>query len=61
MSFHEEVIFADEVKAYRIIPSTSTVVNAMESIKRVQEQLHKWGASDRITFDSSKESKHISP
>ena len=31
----------------------------MESLGKVQEELHTWGSANQVTFDPSKESKHI--
>ena len=57
--FYEEVIYADDLNAYKVVPSTTTAENAMMSIDKVQDELHHWGAANQVTFDSSKESKHI--
>jgi hypothetical protein len=57
--FYEEVIYADDLNAYKVFPSTTTVENAMMSIDKVQDELHHWGAANKVTFDSFKESKHI--
>jgi hypothetical protein len=57
--FYEEVIFADDLNAYKVVPSTVTDEKAMESIGKVQEELHEWGLANQVTFDASKESKHI--
>ena len=55
----EEVVYADDLNAYKVVPDTCSVEFALESIDRVQKELHKWGDANQVTFDSSKESKHI--
>ena len=55
----EEVIFADDLNAFRIIPGTTPNETAMEAIDKVQQELHKWGEANQVSFDASKESKHI--
>jgi hypothetical protein len=57
--FFEEVIFADDLNAYRIVPSSTGVDSAMKSMECVQAELHRWGNANQVTFDSGKESKHI--
>jgi hypothetical protein len=56
---YEEVIFADDLNAYKVVPSTIAHDKAMESTTKVQEELHKWGLANQVTFDATKESKHI--
>ena len=57
--FYEEVIFADDLNAYKVVPSTTNVDTAMKSMDCVQAELHKWGRANQVTFDPGKESKHI--
>ena len=57
--FYEEVIFADDLNAYKVVPSTTNVDTAMKSMNCVQAELHKWGRANQVTFDPGKESKHI--
>ena len=56
---YEEIIFADDLNAYKIVPSSTTVDKAMESLGNVQKELHRWGAANQVTFDSGKESNHV--
>jgi hypothetical protein len=56
---YEEIIFADDLNAYKIVPSSTTVDKAMESLGNVQKELHRWGAAKQVTFDSGKESNHV--
>ena len=56
---YEEVIFADDLNAYKVVPSTTTLPIAMQSIDKVQAELHRWGTANQVTFDASKESRHV--
>jgi len=55
----EEVIFADDLNAWRILPSSTPNETAMQALDNVQHELHKWGEANQVTFDAGKESKHI--
>ena len=55
----EEVVYADDLNAYKIVPSTTSAVSCMEVIDKVQVELHRWGYANQVTFDASKESKHV--
>ena len=57
--FFEEIVYADDLNAFRIFPSTMTNDKIMKTIGNVQEELHSWGAANQVTFDAKKESKHI--
>ena len=37
---YEEIIFADDLNAYKIVPSSTTVDKAVESLSEVQKELH---------------------
>ncbi len=37
---YEEVIYADDLNAYKLVPSTTQSNNALLSLSEVQEQLH---------------------
>jgi hypothetical protein len=54
-----EMVFADDLNAYKIVPNSTDVTQAMQTIDRVQSELHKWGDANRVCFDPSKESKHV--
>ena len=56
---YEEVVFADDLNAYRVVPSTTSVEDATKSMDLVQEELHKWGDANQVVFDAAKESKHM--
>ena len=46
-----EMVFADDLNAYKIVPSSTDVAQAMQTIDRVQSELHKWGDANRVCFD----------
>jgi hypothetical protein len=56
---YEEVVYAEDLNAYRVVPSTTSVEDATKSMDLVQEELHKWGDANQVVFDAAKESKHI--
>ena len=56
---YEEVVFADDLNACRVVPSTTSVEDATKSMDLVQEELHKWGDANQVVLDAAKESKHI--
>ena len=57
--FYEEMVFADDLNAFKVVPSRTTLTNALASIDLVQQELHKWGDANQVTFDPAKESKHV--
>ena len=57
--FFTEVVFADDLNAYRPFPATTHNSAIMRSIKNCQTELHKWGAANQVAFDPSKESQHV--
>ena len=56
---YEEIVYADDLNAYKIVPAATSEEVAMVSLGRVQEELHTWGSANQVTFDPKKESKHI--
>jgi len=57
--FFTEVVFADDLNAYRVFPSH--VANEMIEgiLKSCQGELHRWGQANQVAFDAAKESRHI--
>jgi hypothetical protein len=53
------VIFTDDLNAYKVASSSTSVEKTMESINNVQGELHKWGHANQVVFDAANESKHI--
>jgi hypothetical protein len=56
---YEEIVFADDLNAYKVVPSTTSVATALGSLDNVQRELHKWGSANQVAFDPGKESKHV--
>ena len=57
--FFNEVVFADDLNAYRGFPSTTSDEVIDKCISSCQQELHSWGRANRVSFDASKESRHI--
>ena len=57
--FFKEVIYADDLNAYREFPSTTDNNIIKNSLCDCQDELHKWGQANQVSFDSAKESQHV--
>ena len=57
--FFEEVIFADDLNAFREFPNVTSNEQIIESCKSCQRELHAWGAANQVEFDPGKESFHV--
>jgi len=57
--FFTEVVYADDLNAYRIFSSATHNDNIIVSLKSCQQELHKWGAANQVAFDAGKESQHV--
>ena len=57
--FYKEVVFADDLNAYRIYPSATHNSAIKMSLNNVQCELHKWGDANQVAFDAAKESQHV--
>ena len=55
----EEVIFADDLNAFREFTGTVTNAQIIDSCKGCQSELHAWGAANQVEFDAGKESFHV--
>jgi len=58
-TFFSEVVYADDLNAYRIFPSTFSNEDIKIALDLCQSELHKWGAANQVAFDASKESQHV--
>ena len=58
-TFFKEIVYADDLNAYRIFPSSSDNVAIKASLNNCQQELHKWRAANQVAFDSGKESQHV--
>ena len=54
-----EIVYADDLNAYKICESADSNETIKENINRCQSELHKWGRANQVAFDAGKESKHI--
>ena len=54
-----EVVFADDLNAFRVFPSTTNNASIDTAITNCQSELHKWGRANQVAFDAAKESRHI--
>ena len=54
-----EIVFADDLNAYRMFGNATPNVNILRTARNCQEKLHCWGRANRITFDEAKESTTI--
>ena len=57
--FYKEVVFADDLNAYRVFTSDTHNSAIIGSLNMCQQELHKWGAANQVAFDASKESQHV--
>ena len=55
----EEVIYADDLNAWKDIAPAVTDEEAFELTRTCQSSLHDWGKANRVCFDATKESMHI--
>eukprot|EP00969_Alexandrium_andersonii_P217566 9610548-Alexandrium_andersonii.AAC.1 len=54
-----ELIFADNLNAFRVLERDCSDTTSFGLIRHCQQQLHAWGAANRATFDVGKDSAHI--
>ena len=54
-----EVVFADELNAFRSFALSTANDVAIGAAEACQQELHKWGRANQVQFDQKKESLHI--
>ena len=54
-----EIVYADDLNAYRIFVSTTPNANIEKLMTSCQTELHQWGRANQVAFDPAKESRHI--
>ena len=54
-----EIIFADDLNAYKAYKHDCSNDVLLKDMQACQEEVHKWGRGNQVTFDKSKESMHI--
>ena len=57
--FYKEIVFADDLNAYRTFTSCTHNSAIIGSLDMCQHELHKWGIANQVAFDASKESQHV--
>ena len=55
----EEVVYADDLNAYRAVPNHVPLDAALTQAAECQSSLHRWGQANQVVFDPAKESFHI--
>ena len=56
---YTEVVFADDLNAYRVFPNSTTKEQVIGSLSLCQSELHLWGKANQVAFDAGKESFHL--
>lgn len=56
---YSEVIYADDLNAFKVFSSDVDNESILESNSKCQKSLHSWGLQNRVTFDAGKESSHV--
>ena len=54
-----EVVYVDDLNAFRVFGHDADESDVMESIDACQTELHTWGRANQVALDPAKESKHI--
>eukprot|EP00973_Karenia_brevis_P030294 4177217-Karenia_brevis.AAC.1 len=55
----ENIVYADDLNAYCLIPNSISEDECFQKLDEVQGHLHAWGDAQGIKFDAGKESKHL--
>ena len=55
----EEVVYADDLNAYRAVPNHVPLDAALTQAAECQSSLHRWGQANQVVFDPAKRSFHI--
>ena len=56
---YDEIIYADDLNAFKTFPASTTNEDILTSNAACQESLHSWGRRNRVSFDPGKESSHV--
>ena len=54
-----EIVFADDLNCFKDFDSDTPNLELHEEMHSCQRELHKWGKANQVSFDPTKESKHI--
>ena len=52
--FFEEIVYADDLNAYRIFKADAQNDVIKTCLDMCQQELHKWGAANQVSFDADK-------
>ena len=58
-AFFQDIVFADDLNAYRIYEETTPNTTLWRHAEQCQTNLHKWGTANQVSFDANKESFNI--
>lgn len=51
--------YADDLNAFKAVPSSLPIEEALKTLDSAQVSLHAWGKQNQVRFDPLKESKHV--
>ena len=54
-----EIVYADDLNAFREFASTVDNSEIQANMDKCQVELHAWGKANQVQFDAGKESKHV--
>ena len=54
-----EVVFADDLNAFKEVPAKTPNEEALQEAKDCQTKLHRWGSANQVSFDPTKESFQV--
>ena len=57
--FFEEVVYADDLNAFRMFHSGTSNNDILGAVDKCQDELRAWGKANQVSFDPAKESKHV--
>ena len=57
--FFQEVVFADDLNAYKVYPGDTDNKQIVKNMQDCQGELHDWGKANQVAFDPGKESFHV--
>ena len=55
----KEIMFADDLNAFKIVPRTMRTSTAYKRVDVCQSNLHRWEAANQTSFDASKECRSV--
>ena len=54
-----ETVFADDLNSYQLVPSICVNEALLKDAGHCQAEVHSWGRANGVSFEATKESKHI--